>query len=224
MNMQAWPQAERPREKLLQRGAAALSDAELLAIFIRTGIPGQTALDIARDLLRQAGGLGGLLGESGRKLLQRPGIGPAKSAQIQAAMEMGRRVLEGQLRQQDAFTSADETGRYLAGRLAGLQREVFCCLFLDNRHRLLAFEELFQGSLTCSSVHPRVVVQRALHWNAAAVIVAHNHPSGVSEPSQADLAITRQLRDALALVEVRLLDHVIVGAGRPLSLAAQGQL
>ncbi len=222
MKMQDWPKQERPREKLLQQGEAALSDAELLAIFIRTGIPGKTALDLARELLADAGGLQGLLGERGARLLQRPGIGPAKAAQIRAALELSRRGLEGQLRRQDAFTSAEVTGRYLGARLAGLSREVFCCLFLDNRHRLLAFEELFQGSLTGSSVHPREVVRRALHWNAAAVIVAHNHPSGVNEPSQADLAITRRLRDALELVEVRLLDHFIVGGGRPLSLAQQG--
>ncbi len=222
MKIQDWPLEERPREKLLQQGAQALSDAELLAIFIRTGVRGQTALDIARQLLREAGGLQGLLGEAGQQYLQRPGIGPAKSAQIQAALEMSRRTLEQQLRRQDAFTSVQATRRYLQSRLAGLGREVFCCLFLDNRHRLLAFEELFQGTLTCSSVHPREVVRRALHHNAAAVIVAHNHPSGVTEPSQADVQITRQLQAALELVEIRLLDHFIVGEGAALSMADQG--
>ncbi len=222
MKIQDWPLEERPREKLLRQGAAALSDAELLAIFIRTGVRGQTALDIARQLLHEAGGLQGLLGERGRQCLQRPGIGPAKSAQIQAALEMSRRTLEQQLRRQDVFTSAAATRHYLQNRLAGLGREVFACLFLDNRHRLLAFEELFQGSLTSSSVHPREVVRRALYHNAAAVIVAHNHPSGVAEPSQADVQITRQLVQALELVELRLLDHFIVGDGEALSMAERG--
>jgi len=206
-----WPADERPREKLLTRGAAALSDAELLAIFLRTGVPGKTAVDLARDLLARFGGLRPLLQADLEQFCAARGLGQAKYTQLQAVMEMGRRHLSESLARGDALTSPDDTRRYLAARLRDYPFEVFACLFLDNRHRVIAFEELFRGTIDGASVHPREVVRRALTHNAAAVILAHNHPSGVAEPSRSDEAITRRLRDALALVDIRVLDHVVVG-------------
>jgi DNA repair protein RadC len=206
-----WPADERPREKLLTRGAAALSDAELLAIFLRTGVPGKTAVDLARDLLARFGGLRPLLQADLEQFCAARGLGQAKYTQLQAVMEMGRRHLSETLARGDALTSPDDTRRYLAARLRDYPFEVFACLFLDNRHRVIAFEELFRGTIDGASVHPREVVRRALTHNAAAVILAHNHPSGVAEPSRCDEAITRRLRDALGLVDIRVLDHVVVG-------------
>ncbi len=217
-----WPAAERPREKLLHRGAAALSDAELLAIFLRTGIPGRTAVDLAREILAHFGGLRGLLGADRRRFCARPGLGEAKYAQLQAALELARRHLDATLNRGDALTDPATTRRYLAARLRDHPHEVFACLFLDNRHRVIAFEELFRGTIDGASVHPREVVRRALHHNAAALILAHNHPSGVAEPSEADRRITRRLQDALALVDVRVLDHVVVGDGECVAFAERG--
>jgi DNA repair protein RadC len=217
-----WPAEERPREKLLSRGAAALTDAELLAIFLRTGIPGKSAVDLARDLLSGLGGLHGLLGASQKRFCATKGLGVAKFAQLQAVLEMTRRYLRVELERSDPLTSPAATRRYLKTRLLGYPYEVFACLFLDNRHRVIDYEELFRGTIDGASVHPREVVRRALHHNAAAVIFAHNHPSGVCEPSQADARITRQLRDALSLVDVRVLDHFIIGEGEPRSLAEMG--
>jgi len=206
-----WPADERPREKLLNRGAAALSDAELLAIFLRTGVAGKTAVDLARDLLSRFGGLRPLLQADLDDFCAARGLGSAKFTQLQAVLEMGRRHLSEGLARGDALASPEDTRRFLAARLRDHPFEVFACLFLDNRHRVIAFEELFRGTIDGASVHPREVVRRALVHNAAALILAHNHPSGVAEPSRSDEAITRRLRDALALVDIRVLDHVVVG-------------
>lgn len=217
-----WPMAERPREKLLQRGAQALSDAELLAIFLRTGRPGQTAVDLARVLLTEFGGLRALLEADLERFCAHCGLGPAKFAQLQAVLEMGRRHLWERLQRGDAFTNPEDTRLFLQARLRGYPYEVFSCLFLDNRNRLIAFDELFRGTIDAASVYPREVVRRALEHNAAALIVAHNHPSGVSEPSRADALLTQRLREALALVDIRLLDHFVVGDGEVVSLAERG--
>ncbi len=219
-----WPAAERPREKLLARGAGTLSDAELLAIFLRTGVAGKTAVDLARELLAEFGGLRPLLEADAERFCQAPGLGSAKYAQLQAVLEMGRRHLHETLARGDALTSPDDTRRYLTARLRGHANEVFACLFLDNRHRVISFEELFHGTINGASVHPRQVVRRALAHNAAALILAHNHPSGVAEPSQADLHLTRRLNEALALIDVRVLDHIVIGDGETVSLAERGLL
>lgn len=218
-----WPAGERPREKLLERGPASLSDAELLAIFLRTGVAGKSAVDVARDLLSRFGGLRPLLQADEAGFCAAPGLGQAKYAQLQAVLEMGRRHLEADLEHGEALTSPAATRRFLSARLRDYPFEVFAVLFLDNRHRVLAFEELFRGTIDGASVHPREVVRRVLQHNAAAVILAHNHPSGVAEPSRSDVTITRRLAEALSLVDVRLLDHVIVG-DTPVSLAERGEL
>lgn len=219
-----WPLAERPREKLLSQGAAALSDAELLAIFLRTGIPGRSAVDLARDLLSGFGSLRALLQADLKVFCSHSGLGPAKFVQLQAVMEMGRRHLYEEMQRGDALTSPGSVRRYLKSQLLGLPHEVFACLFLDNQHRVIAFEELFRGTLDSASVYPREVVKRALAHNAAALILTHNHPSGVSEPSQADLMLTRRLKESLALVDIRVLDHLVVGDGEPVSFAERGLL
>ncbi len=219
-----WPLSERPREKLLARGAAALSDAELLAIFLRTGVAGKTALDVARELLAAHGGLRALLTAGREALCAVPGLGDAKFALLMAALEVGRRHLAETLTRGEALVSSRDTREYLKARLRDLDREVFAALFLDNRHRVLAFEELFAGTLTGTAVYPREVVKRALRHNAAAVIFAHNHPSGVAEPSRADELLTRKLKEALALVEIRVLDHIVVGDGEMASFSERGLL
>lgn len=219
-----WPQDERPREKLLQRGVAALSDAELLAIFLRVGMPGKSAVDLARGLLEHFGSLNGLFAASRMEMTALAGIGDSKYAQIQAIFEMSRRALAEQLRERDALTSPAAVRDYLRLRLGGLAREVFLVLFLDAQNRVLGQEELFAGTLTQTAVHPREVVKRALHHNAAAVILAHNHPSGVAEPSQADELLTRALKEALGLVEVKVLDHFVVAGNQALSFAERGLL
>jgi DNA repair protein RadC len=219
-----WPVAERPRERLLAQGPQALSDAELLAIFLRTGVQGSTAIDLARRLLSEFGGLRELLAASRQRLCVTKGLGPVKYAQLQAALELGRRHLEAGLRRGEALTSPQQTRDFLQAALRGHTQEVFACLFLDNRHRVIGFEELFFGTIDSATVHPREVVKRALYHNAAAVILAHNHPSGVAEPSRADEQLTRQLQSALALVEVRVLDHFIVGDGAMTSFAERGLL
>jgi len=222
MAIKNWPQAERPREKLLARGAAVLSDAELLAIFLRSGVQGKTALDIAREMLADLGGLRPLLDARPERLCRAPGVGPAKYAELQACLEIGRRYLEARLRHGDALSNPADTRRFLAARLRPYPYEVFACLFLDNRHRVICFEELFRGTIDGASVHPREVVRRAIEHNAAAIIVAHNHPSGVAEPSGADRALTRRLKEAVALVDVRLLDHFVVGDGEVISFSERG--
>ncbi|PZP21149.1 RadC family protein [Pseudomonas kuykendallii] len=222
MSIRDWPAAERPREKLLDLGAAALTDAELLAIFLRTGVVGQSAVDLARHLLQDFGSLRALLEADQASFSQRLGLGPAKFAQLQAVLEMGRRHLAEGLKRDSALESPQAVRDYLKARLRHEPHEVFACLFLDAKHRVLAFEALFHGSIDSASVYPRQVVKRALAHNAAALILTHNHPSGVAEPSQADRQLTRRLTDALALVDVRVLDHFIVGDGEPLSMMESG--
>ena len=224
MSIRDWPDDERPREKLLQRGASALSDAELLAIFLRVGVPGRSAVDLARDMLKQHGGLRQLLELDQAAFCATPGLGPAKYVQLQAVLELARRHLEEILQRTDAIQGVADTRRYLMARMRHHPHEVFACLFLDNRHRVIQYEELFFGTIDSSAVHPRQVVKRALHHNAAAVIVAHNHPSGIAEPSRADETITLRLKEALALVDVRLLDHIVIGDGQMASLAEWGVL
>lgn len=224
MAIKDWPASERPREKLLARGSAALSDAELLAIFLRTGVTGKSAVDLARDLLHAFDGLRPLLAASQSAFCAAPGLGNAKYAQLQAVLEMGRRHLYEELVRGEALTTPASSRQYLQARLCHYPYEVFACLFLDNRHRLIACEELFRGTVNGASVHPREVVRRALTHNAAAVILAHNHPSGVAEPSQADIHLTSRLKDALGLVDVRVLDHLVVAPGDWASLAERGLL
>ncbi|OOZ39900.1 hypothetical protein BOW53_09885 [Solemya pervernicosa gill symbiont] len=219
-----WPAEERPREKLLQRGATALSDAELLAIFLRTGTRGKTAVDLARELLAEFGSLRALLSADQKQFCNGLGLGSAKYAVMQATLEMGRRHLHETLLSGDALTSPDQTRQYLTAQLRDYQHEVFAALLLDNRHQVIRFVELSHGTIDGASVHPREVVKTALSFNAAAVIFAHNHPSGIAEPSQADQRITEQLKAALALVEIRVLDHLIIGNGESHSFAEHGLL
>jgi DNA repair protein RadC len=219
-----WPEQERPREKLLQKGPNALSDAELLAIFLRTGVTGKTAVDLARELLQEYGGLRHLLSADLKRFCASKGLGSAKYAQLQAVLEMGRRYLREDLQRNEALTSPADSRRYLQAKLLHYPYEVFSCLYLDNRHRVIDYEELFRGTIDGASVHPREVVKRALAHNAAALILAHNHPSGVAEPSEADRRITQRLIDALALVDIRVLDHFIIGDGEPVSLAERGMI
>lgn len=224
MSIRDWPAAERPREKLWLRGADTLSDAELLAILLRTGRRGGTAVDLARELLGAFGGLRALLDAPRERLCRTPGLGRAKAVQFQAALELARRHLEAGLARGTVLRNPDDTRRYLLARLRGHRREVFACLFLDTRHRIIAYEELFFGTLAAASVHPREVVRRALELQAAALILAHNHPSGVAEPSRADESLTRRLREALDLVDVRVLDHLVIGDREAVSLAERGLL
>ncbi len=211
MAISHWPSAERPREKLITRGAGALSDAELLAIFLRTGFAGCSAVDLARQLLLDYGSLRAILDADAQDFCRAKGLGLAKFAQLQAALEIARRHLAENLGHADCLTRPAQTMDYLRARLRDYEYEVFACLMLDNRNRVIAFRELFRGTIDGASVYPREVVKQALADNAAAVILAHNHPSGVCEPSQADIRITETLRAALALVDIRVLDHVIVG-------------
>ncbi|MDP1680663.1 MAG: DNA repair protein RadC [Burkholderiales bacterium] len=217
-----WPAQERPRERLLAQGPHALSDAELLAIFLRTGMSGKSAVDLARELLQSFGSLTALTHASEATFCAVPGLGPAKYAQLQAVMEMARRALKEQSKQRDALSSPQAVRDYLRLQLGAREYEVFMAVFLDTQNRVIAIEELFRGSLKETSVYPREVVKRALAHNAAALIFAHNHPSGVAEPSRADEAITQALKQALALVDVRVLDHFIVAAGGGVSLAERG--
>ena len=224
MAISDWPLAERPREKLLKRGAQALSDAELLAIFLRTGAPGITAVDLARQLLQQFGGLRALLNADSRQFCRGRGLGLAKFSQLQAVMEMSRRYLQEALERGEGLTSPQLTRHYLLNCLRDQQQEQFACLLLDSQHRVIRFEVLFYGTIDAASVYPREVVKCCLRHNAAAVILAHNHPSGVAEPSQADQRITQRLVEALALVDIRVLDHFVVGDGELVSFAERGLL
>jgi len=201
-----------------------LSDAELLAIFLRTGVKGFSAVDLARKLIHEFGSLRRLLEADQQEFCQGHGLGQAKYVQLQAVLEMGRRHLESSLKHGDAFTDADTTMRYIKQRLRAYPHEVFACLYLDNQHRVTAMEELFKGTIDGAAVYPREVVKRCLHNNAAAVIFAHNHPSGLAEPSQADIAITNRLKLALNTIDVRVLDHVVVGRGEVVSFAERGLL
>ncbi|MBP1148217.1 DNA repair protein RadC [Methylocaldum sp. RMAD-M] len=217
-----WPDDERPREKLLQKGPLALSDAELLAIFLRTGVKGKTAVDLSRELLTEFGSLRALLESDFERFSRSRGLGTAKYALLQAVLEMARRHLKETLRRGSALTSPDLTRRYLAAQLRSHPHEVFAALFLDNQHRIIEFEELFRGTIDGASVYPREVVKKALSFNAAAVIFAHNHPSGIAEPSEADKHITHRLKQALSLIDIRVLDHFIVGDGEAYSFAEHG--
>jgi len=222
MAIRDWPTDERPREKLLDKGAAALSDAEILAILLRTGTPGRSALDLARDALAAFGSLRQLIAADRGRFCAAAGLGLVRYAELQAAAEISRRQLSQSLRAGPLLASPKATRDFLSARLRDLEHEVFCCLYLDKRHRLIQFEELFRGTIDGASVHPREIVKLALQRNAAAVIVAHNHPSGVAEPSQADELITQRVKEALGLVDIRLLDHIIVGDGVSVSLAERG--
>ena len=224
MAINDWPEDERPREKLLSRGARALTDAELLAIFLRTGVTGKSAVDLARDLLVEFRDLRGLFSATEQRFCAVKGLGPAKFAQLRAVLEMSRRYLYGEIQGRDVISSPEATRDYLKLRLGTYPHEVFAALFLDNRHRVIDYRELFAGTIDGASVHPREVVRVALELNAAAIIFAHNHPSGVAEPSQSDLRITQRLKDSLALIDVRVLDHLIIGEGEATSLAERGLL
>ena len=219
-----WPEAERPREKLLQRGANALTDAELLAIFLRTGTKGLTAIDLAYNLLNDFSSLRNLFNADLNDFSSIKGIGPAKYVQLQAVLEMSKRYLSETLEKQDVISNPEDTRQYLKSQLRDRPYEVFAALFLDNRHQVIQFEELFRGTIDGASVYPREVVKKALDHNAAALIIAHNHPSGVAEPSSADERITIRLKEALGLVDIRLLDHLIIGDGEIVSLAERGVL
>jgi DNA repair protein RadC len=222
MHIRDWPLDERPREKLMQRGAGSLSDAELLAIFLGSGLRGMDAVATARRLLAAHGPLRRLLDHDPDGLARLPGLGPARACKLAAALELCNRYLAAGLERGEALTDPAAAGRYFAQRLRNLPHEVFAALFLDTRHRAIAFEELFRGSVDGAEVHPREVVRRALAHNAAALIVGHNHPSGNPEPSAADRAVTARLKQSLSLVDVRLLDHFVIGDGAPVSLAARG--
>ena len=219
-----WPEGERPREKALAQGAASLSDAELLAIFLRTGLPGTSAVDLARELLSRFGGLRGLLRASREEFCTGRGLGDAKFVQLQACVEMSRRYLAEEMKAKPALNSPQGARDYLVARLRDLDREVFGALFLDAQHQVLAFEELARGTLDSAAVYPREVLKAALKHNAAAVIFAHNHPSGVSEPSAADRVLTDRLKAALGQVDIRVLDHFVIGEGKPASFAERGWL
>jgi len=224
MSIKHWPEQDRPREKLIAQGAETLSDAELLAIFLRVGIKGVSAVELARQAIMHFGGLRPLMSASKEEFCACIGFGEAKFAQLQAVQEMTKRHLNEQLIREDVFTSAELVKRYLKTHLQISQREVFAVLFLDSQHRLIKYKELFYGTIDAAVVYPREVVKEALKSNAAACILAHNHPSGVAEPSQADILITGKIKKALELVDIRLLDHFIVGDGLPVSLAERGQV
>jgi len=219
-----WPLQERPRERLLALGPASLADAELLAILLRTGVKGKSAVDVARELIGRFGSVAGLLEAGSDKLGDTPGLGSAKLAQLQAALELARRALREESSSRSALTSPRAVRDYLRLTLAGREHEVFVVMLLDAQHRVVASEELFRGTLTQTSVYPREVVKCALRHNAAAVIFAHNHPSGIAEPSHADEILTRSLKSALALVDIQVLDHFIVAGTRTLSFAERGLL
>ncbi|MFO1394174.1 MAG: DNA repair protein RadC [Steroidobacteraceae bacterium] len=224
MPINRWPPGERPREKLLAQGAGALTEAELLAVLLQTGTAGRSALDVARGLLEEFRSLRGLLTAERQAFCGVRGLGDARYALLQAAIELARRHYAELMQAGPALANPRATREFLRARLRDRDHEVFCCLFLDNRHRVICFEEVFRGTLDGASVHPRDVVKLALARNAAAVILAHNHPSGVAEPSTADEMITVRLRDALGLVDIRVLDHIVVGDGNCVSFAERGLL
>lgn len=218
-----WNIEDRPREKLLNKGAEALTDAELLAIFLRTGIKGKSAVDLARDLLAEKGGLVPLLSADEKSFCQGKGLGQAKFVQMQAVLEMSRRYLAENIKRGDVMNNVSDVKKYLKSRLQQYPFEVFACLFLDNKHRVIEYEELFRGTIDAASVHPREIVRQVLYHNAAAIVLAHNHPSGVAEPSQADKEITQKIKGALEIIDVRVLDHFIIG-DNVVSFAERGLL
>ena len=219
-----WPASERPREKLLESGPTALSDAELLAIFLRTGVKGKSAVDLSRELLNDFGGLRQLLTATQTDFCKPLGLGSAKYALLQAVLEMARRHLAQGLQRGDALASPQDTQRYLQAQLRDRDYEVFACLFLDNQNRVIRYRELFRGTIDAAAVYPREVVKQALQEGAASVILAHNHPSGIAEPSGADRAITERLQQALGYMDIRVLDHLVVGDGHCVSFAQRGWL
>lgn len=224
MSIRDWPKNERPREKLIERGAQALSEAELLAVLLGSGVQGRSAVELARHLLMEFGSLRALFSLERARFMRQRGLGPTRYCVIQAALELGRRHYREAMCIGSVLTAPETTRAFLMTQLRDRSYEVFCCLYLDNRHRLISFEELFRGTIDGASVHPREVVKQALSHNAAAVIFSHNHPSGIAEPSHADELITRRLKDALALVDIRVLDHFIVGDGTCMSFAERGLL
>ena len=224
MAMTDVPVSERPREKLLTRGAETLTDAELLAIFVRTGVPGRSAVEIAHDIIGEFGGLVELLQASKKSFCNTRGLGPAKCAQLSAVLEIAKRYQFNKAERGAFLESPDAVKSLVALEMRNLEHEIFACLFLDNRHRLISYEALFRGTIDSASVYPREVVKAALACNAAAVVFAHNHPSGVAEPSRADIDITTRLSKALNLIDVRVLDHIIVGGNYQVSLAERGEL
>ncbi|WP_339725799.1 DNA repair protein RadC [uncultured Paraglaciecola sp.] len=224
MKITDWPKHERPREKLLGQGAAALSDSELLAIFLRTGTKGYSAIDLARNSLTKFGGLRGLLSASEHDFCETKGFGQAKFVQLQACLEMSQRYMAETLDKSDAFNSVEQTQAYLIAKLRDQPHEVFAMLLLDSQHRLIKYRPMFYGTIDSASVYPRVLVQQALLDNAAAVILAHNHPSGIAEPSQADKSITKRVIDAFNLMDIKVLDHFVIGDGVAVSFAQRGLL
>lgn len=222
MSIQNWPEQQRPREKLLSLGPQALTDAELLALLLRTGCQGMNVIELSDHLIQRFGGLSKLLGTEHQQLIKIKGLGNAKITQLNAILELCRRVLSQQLSERDTLDSPDATRQYLQLHFQGLEREEFACLFLDTRHRVITLETLFQGTIDSAAVYPREVLKQALHLNAAAVILCHNHPSGDTNPSQADIRITKRLKEALELVDIKVLDHMIVGHGETLSMAEHG--
>lgn len=224
MSIRDWPESERPREKLLRLGPIALTEAELLAILLRSGIQGHSALDVARGLLIEFGSLRGLLTAERERVCGSRGLGPARYVALQAALELARRHYQQLMMTGPALANPMATREFVRMRLRDLPYEVFACVFLDNHHRVIAFEELFRGTIDGANVHPREVVKQALSRNAASVILVHNHPSGLAEPSQADELVTRRLKEALALVDIRVVDHLIVGDGVCESFAERGLL
>lgn len=224
MPINLWPEQDRPREKLMNRGGGALSDAELLAIFFRTGMVGKTAVDMARETLQHFGSLRKLVEADADVFCALPGLGLAKYVQIQAALELGQRCLKETLQREDVLSNPRDAQNFLISKMRAYPHEVFACLFLNNQNRVLAFEEMFFGSINGAPVYSREVVKRALKHNAAAIIFAHNHPSGEAEPSEADQQVTRQLVSALSLVDIRVLDHIVVGDGQAVSFAERGLL
>jgi len=224
LSIKDWPSQERPRERLLQQGAKALSDAELLAIFLRTGTRNLSAVDLARQLLTDFGNLSQLLQASKTEFCAAQGLGEAKFTQLQAVMEMARRIQADALSQGQTITKAADAADFLIAELSHRPAEVFGALFLDTKHHILAFEELFHGTIDHTSVHPRELIRRVMHHNAARIILAHNHPSGDTTPSQADITLTKSLKNALEMLDVRLLDHLVIGKKSFCSLAEHGFL
>ena len=222
MKIMQWPAQERPREKLLHQGAQALSDAELLAIFLRTGTQGINVVDLARQLLVDFGSLKRLLGASEQEFCLAKGLGQAKFVQLQAVLELARRFFKGEVTERRAFSSSADTMQFIASQLCHYQSEVFAILLLDSQHRFLHFQSVFYGTIDAAPVYPRVLVKLALDYNAAAVVLAHNHPSGVAEPSLADQRITQRIQQAMQLIDVRVLDHIVVGDGEQTSMAERG--
>ncbi|SON51045.1 RadC family protein [Vibrio tapetis] len=222
MSVKSIPTESMPREKLLTHGPKSLTDAELLAIFLRTGTKGMNVLELADFLLKDCGSLRALFSATQDQFCRHKGLGEATYVQLQAVLEMTQRYLAETLKRGDALTSPEQTKLYLSSILRDRHREAFFVLFLDNQHRVVSDEILFEGTIDAASVYPREVVKRALHHNAAALILAHNHPSGVAEPSQADRRITRRLSDATALIDVRILDHFVIGDGEVVSFAERG--